>query len=453
LNARDDEGVFASDRMAEIFPGVGADAAGVLALSVSRTPKDWILWFRREIVDTVTWAGNPNKAVDRAPGDGRLTPRESFRAWRETVRGRSRPWKPLEIEAAQSLRLAILEVVLQRIDQLARARAEAHEQQTLLLAELDHRVKNMLANIRAVMRFTRRSNDTLDSYVENLDRRVKSMAHAQSLLSASRWRGAELRRLVDEELRAYEGADRAISIEGPTIELTPKAALSISMVLHELATNAAKYGSLSSAGGRLAVRWTLDDAGLRLAWRETGGPTVRRPERRGFGRMLVETSVAYELEGEVDLRFEPEGVACDVAIPSHFVLTPALPHSRRDVGAGAAKPAAVLVVEDSMITALDLADTLEAAGYRPIGPTGRVEDALVMVDQEAPDVAVLDVNLGDTTSFPVADRLADKRIPFVFLTGYDPNGSVPARFAEVPCLAKPCSDEELRTALTRALGR
>lgn len=456
LSAADFEGVFASDRLAEMFPGWRRvrDAAGVLALSVSRSPQDWVFWFRPEVVETVTWAGDPNKAVEAGEG-GRLTPRASFAAWQETVRGRCKPWRPWEIEAAQALRVTVLEVVLRRIDQLARERQEANERQALLVAELDHRVKNMLANIQALMRHTRRSNTSLDTYVEGLERRLKAMANTQTLLSASRWRGAQLRRLVEEQLRAFELDPGRLVIEGEQIEISPKAALSLSMVLHELATNAAKYGSLSESGGGLSVRWRLEKPALHLEWRESRGREVAPPRHRGFGRTLIERSLAYELRGAVELRFPPSGAECDISIPARFVLpadAQAEPLPAPPAAPPPSRPAQVLLVEDSMVTALDTAEAIQEWGYEVLGPCGDVEEALALIARQTPAAAVLDINLGDENSFPVADELRRRGTPFVFLTAYDAPSVLPQRHANAPALAKPFAPEQLQAALARALA-
>ena len=445
------DGVFATDRLAETFPACAPfldESAGMLALSVSRSPKDYILWFRREVVDTVMWAGNPAKAIQTTDGEERLTPRTSFAAWRETVRGRSRPWKDNEMEAAETLRLSILEVFLRRIDQVVRERAEAHERQSLLVAELDHRVKNTIANIQSLMRHTRRSTSTLEGYVASLQQRIAAMAHAHNLLSQSRWRGAKLHALLEEELRPYRGEPDPITIEGAELELKPNAALALSLVIHELATNAAKYGALSTDAGRVEVCWTTSGDELQLSWRERGGPPVRPPERKGFGRVLIEQSLAYELAGRVDLRFEPEGVACDLVLPIR--LAQRHPESSRDpaaAGEGTRKQqdraTRVLVVEDSMITALDLAQTLEERGFHVLGPTASVSGALRIIENNVVDIAILDINLGKEDSFPIADRLMEKGVPFAFLTGYDAASIMPMRFAGTSHLSKPFSDDSL----------
>ncbi|MFN3688123.1 HWE histidine kinase domain-containing protein [Salinarimonas sp.] len=454
LNAREVGSIFATDRLGALL---GEDAAamgglaGLVALSVSRTPKDWIFWFRREVVETVTWAGDPDKAV-RSGADGGLTPRASFAAWRETVRGRCPPWRDVEIEAAGALRLAILEIVVRRLDEIARERAKAESHQRLLVAELDHRVKNTLANIQALMRHTRRSQATLASYVESLELRIKAMAHAQSLLSESRWRGADLRRLVEEELGRF--GHEAISIEGPRLELDARATLCVGMLVHELATNAGRHGALSVPDGRVEVSWRLGEDGLAIDWRETGGPPVAPPQRRGFGRVLIESSLGYELDGTSALAFRPEGVACAVTIPRRHVLAaPAAEEEPAATGTPRAPMGAkVLLVEDSLLTALDVSESLDNLGYQVLGPAARVADALRIVERDRPHVAVLDINLGDEDSFPIADRLVRENIPFVFLTGYDAQSILPERFRDVPCIAKPFSDRLLAASLARLVA-
>lgn len=458
------EGVFATNCLADLLPEAeeyAVDASGILALSVSRAPKDYIIWFRPEVIETVNWAGNPNKAIVQAdPGD-RLQPRQSFAAWRETVKGKSREWKEVEIEAAHALRLSILEVVLNRIDQVARERARHAERQDILVSELDHRVKNVMANIQALMRFTQGSSESLEIYIEDLEKRINAMAYAHSLLSQSRWEGAELRAIVAEELAQFTSDDRPRAIiDGESVNLPPKTALSLSLVIHELATNAAKHGALSGPDGQVTVTWQLVAApeghDLVLDWRETGGPPVEPPARKGFGRQLIETGLRYELGATVDLQFLPAGVQCRLCIPgSQIGQTNFFGAGEGEGENGAGKPKAlrVLVVEDSMITAMDIERILETAGHSVIGPTGRVAEALSLLQSEAVDLALLDINLGQETSFRIAERLDDLRIPFLFLSGYAPEKVVPDRFADRPFLGKPFSDQGLAEIMRSTFAR
>ncbi|PZM16448.1 chemotaxis protein CheB [Rhizobium tubonense] len=200
-----------------------------------------------------------------------------------------------------------------------RKRAEEHA--ALLLGELDHRVKNILAIVSSIIAQTLRTNSSPEEFANTISGRITAITRAHSLLTN---RGAggtgTLRDLIETELKPYE--DRHLRVEGPDIVLTPKAGLSVAMAIHELASNAAKYGSLSVPRGELTVSWTVTngpDRRLRLNWTETGGPRVSGPpSQRGFGTTVIDRSLSYEFEGVVERSFEASGVACIIDLP----LTP-----------------------------------------------------------------------------------------------------------------------------------
>ena len=203
------------------------------------------------------------------------------------------------------------------IDVTERKRAEEH--QSLLIAELDHRVKNVLATVSAVTSFTQNASSSAADFVAALDGRIKSMAATHQLLSSHQWKGILLSDLVRRELAPY-AANGNTEIAGPEIMLNAEAAQAVSMVLHELATNAAKHGALSTRDGRVCVRWhrVLNgdaDAPLRMEWQESGGPPVQAPDRSGYGMEVIRDLLPYELNGEVDLAFASEGVQCRFDIP------------------------------------------------------------------------------------------------------------------------------------------
>ena len=158
--------------------------------------------------------------------------------------------------------------------------------------------------------------DARDAFLK----RLHALAHTHSLLTESAWRGAKLSALVEDELRPY--GDHA-SFRGQDLILMPKAALTLGLVLHELATNAAKHGALTEPAGRIEVSWTAEDDIFHLAWREHGGPLVRQPARRGFGSRLLERAVTYELSGQASLDFSPEGVRYDITAPLRELVSPA----------------------------------------------------------------------------------------------------------------------------------
>jgi len=455
-------GIYDTDRLGEVWAPAQAFAglaSGLLVISVSPELSDYILWFRPEILTRFDWAGHPGKVVESGPLGDRLTPRKSFEIWRETIAGRSAPWTLADTQAAFDLRQSLLHVVLRRINSAALERKNAAERDRLLMAELDHRVKNTLANIQALVVQTSRSAETLTDFVQGLDGRLQSMAKAHSLLSESRWEGVSIARLLHEELKPFGSRDRAITMQGPDLVLTPKSALSLSLAIHELVTNAAKYGAFSQPGGSVAVRWLLTkDNSINLSWAEDGGPPVHPPPRRGFGSTLIERALAMETGGGATLRYLPGGVVCDVFLPPSSVLsrnimlhasTPAVGPTPQ-AGSGE-RPYRILVVEDSFLVITLLEEIFEDLGWQFVGPATRLADALVLASNGDFDVALLDVNLNGEMSWEVAGVLAARGVPFVFSTGYDIKTVLPAHLAGSAVIGKPFLISEVEDKIRQAI--
>ena len=188
-----------------------------------------------------------------------------------------------------------------------------------LTRELNHRVKNTLANVLSIISLTRRRADTVEEFAEGLDGRVRALSATHDLLTQSEWGTVALREVIEAELAPYARAEEHdVEMTGPVVELAPNDALSIGLALHELATNAAKYGAFSQAGGRVRIDWVVmrNDV-AQIEWREIGGPPIdpAARRRRGFGMELIEKIVAHELRSPVDLRFDPDGVRCTLMVP------------------------------------------------------------------------------------------------------------------------------------------
>jgi two-component sensor histidine kinase len=200
-----------------------------------------------------------------------------------------------------------------------------------LTRELNHRVKNTLANVSSIVALTRRRASNVDEFAEGLTGRIRALSATHDLLSQREWRNAPIHDVVQSELAPYLDPDDAhAEISGPEALLAPNDAMSLGLALHELATNAAKYGALSVPTGRVSVEWTLPEPGVCLVtWRESGGPEVKQPERRGFGMDLIEKIVSRELNSQVEISFEPSGVTCTLAVPlrdqREFVLRESAP--------------------------------------------------------------------------------------------------------------------------------
>lgn len=336
-------------------------------------------------------------------------------------------------------------------------RTAAEDRERLLAREVDHRAKNLLAVVQSVVQLTRA--ETVAGFKEAITGRVHSLARAHSLLAASRWEGVELGPLVEEELAPFKRGDaERVEITGPPLRLKPAAAQAIALVLHELATNAVKYGALSADEGRLHVSWKqIERAGtphLTLIWTERGGPPVTTPSRRGFGSTVIRSSVERQLKGTVDLEWHAEGLMGALTFPADQVvvmaeIAPSAPAATpRAAPARCATPAGrkVLVVEDEALIAAQLEAVLREAGCTVIGPAANPRDAIELIERERPDVAVLDVNLNGERSDGVADALAARGVPFLFCTGYAGGGGA-ARFADAPVLSKPLDPGELLRTL------
>jgi two-component sensor histidine kinase len=193
------------------------------------------------------------------------------------------------------------------------------ERQDLLLAELSHRVKNTLATVLSIANLSLSRAESLDEFGRSFRGRIQALAAAHGLLTTVNWDVAALRVLVEQALRPYASADGSnVQISGDEVLLQPSAALTFSLVLHELTTNAAKHGALQRPGGVVAVDCRVRSNGdheLHLHWAETGGPPVRPPVRRGFGVELIDRSVAHELSGQAVLDYRVEGLSCDITVP------------------------------------------------------------------------------------------------------------------------------------------
>jgi PAS domain S-box-containing protein len=202
-------------------------------------------------------------------------------------------------------------------------RKRAEERQRMLVRELDHRVKNVLASVATVARRTREDSGSMDEFLQVFEGRIQSMANAHRLLSRNHWQGVSLADLVHRELAPCAGQGNA-SVEGPDVLLAPEATQSVAIVLHELVTNASKYGALATRDGRISVRWYWRREGeaerrLVMEWVETGGGIVMPPNQTGYGTDAIRRLIPYELGGVVDLAFDAAGVRCRIELPSGAV--------------------------------------------------------------------------------------------------------------------------------------
>lgn len=349
------------------------------------------------------------------------------------------------------------------VQDITERRAE-EDQRENLVAELDHRIKNLLAVVQSVAAQSARKSASLDVFLKTFAARLKSMSSAHDLLTAARWRGATLARIAAAELGGL--APTQTRWDGPELFLTPRAASALSLALHELAVNAMRYGSLSTENGKVEVVWRrTPEGGFALEWLETGGPPATAPAAKGFGATLIEDVAGRELGGSAKINYRSSGVTAMIqgaaeALADAPPIEPAEVAPERivetvvaadeTVRPGAIAGLKVLIVEDSLLLALELEAGLEDAGVVVVGCAAELSEALSMVEMDF-DVAVLDADLNGQSVAPVAEILRTMGRPFVFATGYA-DKAAPMGF-DAPIVRKPYNVHQIARAVAGVTGR
>jgi PAS domain S-box-containing protein len=342
-------------------------------------------------------------------------------------------------------------------------RKQAEQTQQLLINELNHRVKNTLASVQAIVHHTLRQTRDPDAFAASLTGRIQSLARVHTLLSSGSWKGAYLREIVRDQILIDPDDPVRVSIKGPLVRLEPQMALHMALMLHELATNSAKYGAFSTHTGQVGIEWTVEERKLHFTWSERGGPPVPPPTRRGFGTMLIEQS-AKSAGGDAQARFAPDGVTwiIDLLLSARAALTAQPEAASRPGnlidGTGDQHAAAIalagkrfLVVEDEPLVILDLMGALEAVGAE-VSSAGTTERGLSMIKAGRFDGALLDANLLGRPVDELAAALTRRRVPFVFITGYG-RESLPSGYDCVTLLTKPVREDVLIAAAAKLVGQ
>ncbi|MFJ2982949.1 MULTISPECIES: HWE histidine kinase domain-containing protein [unclassified Pseudomonas] len=421
------------------------DVSGALIIPMSQHPRDYLMLFRKEVIETLDWAGDPNKTYQSGPLGERLTPRKSFAVWKQTVHQHCLPWSEQDRQFGEAIRAAIVEVALHNSELLADERSRSDVRQRMLNEELNHRVKNILSLIGALVAHPTSENQTLYGYVATLKGRIQALALAHDQVVRGDG-GGRFSALLEAELSPYRTSAEALELRGPNLLLDARAFSVLALVLHELATNAAKYGALSRAGGKLSVTWAVDAGGAcDISWCEHGGPAVCPPTRSGFGSVLIERSIPFDLGGTSALEYRPEGLLGLFRIPAkHLTLiedpdtdAPSTTPAPAPVDCARLVDACVLILEDQLVIAVGLEQILADAQVEDVITASSEAETMKLLLGRKPDVAVLDINLGTGTSIAVAEELTRLDIPFLFATGYGDSVSIPGHLKHVPVVRKP----------------
>lgn len=228
-------------------------------------------------------------------------------------------WHDLHIEPLRNEAGDVVGLTCASVDVTERKEGEAHLR--LLMRELTHRSKNLLAVIQAMARQTARHAGSIDGFLNQFGARLQALAASHDLLVRESWHGASLRELVESQLAAYiRTGDGHVTIDGEPVALKPEAAQNLGLALHELGVNAAKFGALSVPQGRVSLTWALHGGWLALDWREQFGPMVKARRKRGFGSLVIERNLALALNAKVDLTFDRDGLRCHIEIPANQIL-------------------------------------------------------------------------------------------------------------------------------------
>ncbi|MEL6183027.1 MAG: HWE histidine kinase domain-containing protein [Myxococcota bacterium] len=458
LHARSDGGSFATDQLEATVPEVAWGArAGALVEAISSDPPVDLIWLRPAEDQIITWAGDKRTALTHTDGGTRLHPRASFDAYMETVRGQARAWTPEERRFARALADA-LGAALETVSQIRSQR----DRLQLFIHELNHRARNVLALVRSLIRQSKRYAADIEGYGEALETRIVALATAHDLLTGSSGSGVDLEKLAATELAPYRGRNGGESggespryrIEGPPVLLQSTAGPLMALVLHELATNAAKHGAFSFEAGQVALSWAKVPGGLDVRWTESGGPSTTPPTRTGLGRAILERTVPFELDGTADLEFRPEGLEARFWLPSACFSEPRTrdastePEGAADEPRAAEAPSgphrgAVLVVEDSLVIAMELEEVFYDLGFDQVDLAATLMQGLARARAVDYAFAVLDINLRGELSFPIADLLVERNVPFIFASGYGDTSSLVDRFRHHPIMTKPIGRDDL----------
>lgn len=441
--------IFCTHKLSDDVPGAAhwpCGIKGVLAIPISYSDPNYLFFFRTEVLQTLDWAGNPDKAAT-VGANGRISPRKSFEAWKQEVRDQSLPWSARERLIGETLRVYLCDIIIRFSDVIKQERRQAEQRNRLVVNELNHRVKGTLELIQSLVVHGYEEPGKVQEFVRTLEGRIKAIALAHDATSVVH--GAEIGALIERAIALHAIDAGKIDIAGTDVRLDAKAFTVLALVVHELITNSVQTGALRYSAGRLKVRWQRDGEGsLLLHWEETGGLLANK-SRDELSLAIIRRNIPHSLGGTADVEIHGSGLRASFRIPHRHVVEEreierAVTEQRRPQIAGPGRGlegVSVLVVEDQVPTAFDLEQLLYAHGAVAVAVVATVAAAKAHLDKELPDVAILDVDLGTETSMPVAESLSRLSIPFIFSAGQGDLDQILPQFREVDVLLKPWSGD------------
>ncbi len=424
---------------------------GLLALCVNHgNPNICIYFFRNAIEQNINWAGNPKKDISFTKEKIRLHPRSSFNEFIENNKEHSKLWD------SQTLTLA--EAALETFKKAVYIEKISTERLRIVIQELNHRLRNILALVRSISRQTADPKISIENYTNSLEKRILALAEANNLLTDNFYNAVSIRAIFKKVIFSIYNNQDKVTLEGMEVKLTSEITPMIVLIIHELSTNAVKYGALSVAKGHVKINWEIKDKGLCITWEELNGPKVTPPKQFGFGTTIIKNAISYEFDGTSKIEFNDTGIKVSLEIPHHligenkdpvFVLEQVEDLALLKNENETLKTFNVLILEDDFINAWDMEKSISSISTHVVKSFAKQEDALLALDKDSYQLALLDVNLKNETCVDVAKACSKKNIPFYYITGYGKSFLKEKAFPLAPILLKPITAETLQEIISK----
>ena len=444
--------IIAIDSIAAHFPELDCgDTAGVLAVPAPALSYRYLFFFRKD-ASLVRWAGMPTKDIEKQADGFRLNPRASFNEYTNNTHRRSDAFTNGDIVVAQTLKDS-----LQRVMSSISTHRQHRERLGLMVRELNHRVRNILALVSSIVAQSQDKSHDIESFILSLEHRIQALSETHKLLSEFDWQPIDIQALFERGLMAYRSELHSrIRLQGANLNIPPTLASLLALVVHELASNATKYGALSTEQGQVTLSWQVNAQQLLVHWQESGGPTVIPPTRHGFGSSLIKEALAYEFDANCELQFTPAGLEAHFSIP-HTTTKIEVPPEQ--LGEPTLKPIrtplstrrfSALILEDDYIIAKSMASLLTSLGATRVDTSATLSQAEEYIAHTHYDFALLDANIRGEFSVNIAAQLQHKGVPFAFATGYGSRDQQLRATACLQVLTKPVGENDLLSVLKLA---
>lgn len=438
----------ALDSISTKYPDIDCGVtAGVLAIPKPAVSYQFLLFFRNSASSSLRWAGAPTKDVHKDLTGYRLNPRASFKEYVDSAQKRSDSFSDEDLLVAESLRISLTYLM---------GRVSNHRQQRerlgLMVRELNHRVRNILALVSSIISQTRKNTHDIESFVQSLEHRIQALSETHKLLSESDWAPIQVHTLFERALQLYrERMQSRIKLSGVDISLPPEIASLVALVVNELASNAVKYGALSNSDGVVELQWQTNSDDFILTWTERQGPFVNPPVRQGFGTSLIKEALTYEFDAKCELDFAQDGVVVQFKIPIEKFNQKNDPQEILDEKAVKIDKAfSALLLEDDYVISKDIVQMLKNLGASHVDAAPTLDRAAEYLNKSHYDFALIDANIRGEFSIQIAQQLTELGVPYAFATGY---GGDDQQFRATTCLdvlTKPFVENALLLVLEKA---